>query len=285
MFPLESDPKSLTGQIVAQVDRKPDFPENGRILAPNQIWGQVLVKKNLKRAPFGGVFPAMWLSENDLKFFPVKWRQRRVFRTLAVPRLYGRVADLGAGSGPYQRELRGCTVIGLDCQPSPAVQVLGSALALPFKPASFDGVLLTEVLEHVSDPLEALKEAGRILKTGGLLYLTSPQMWPLHYEPHDYYRFTGYGLSNLVEEAGLLELACQPLGGLYTFLLTRLGEKLVKIIGALFGWLPQPHRFQVVTILTWPWLWCLAWLGGLLDRLTPRDVLGWALLAQKPSDP
>lgn len=224
----------------------------------------------------------MWPTENELKFFPVKRRQRRLFRTLAASRLSGRVADVGAGSGPYHRELSGCTVIGLDRQPSPAVQVVGSALSLPFRSASFDGVLLTEVLEHVPAPLEALREAGRILRPGGLLYLTSPQMWPLHYEPHDYYRFTGYGLSHLLAEAGFNELARLPVAGLYTFLFTRLGEKLVKLLAALLGWLPRPRRFQVVTLLSLPWLWCLAGLGQLLDRLAPRDLLGWALLAEKP---
>jgi predicted RNA methylase len=44
-------------------------------------------------------------AENDLKFFPIKRRQLNVFRRLAAPHLKGRIADLGAGSGPYHREL------------------------------------------------------------------------------------------------------------------------------------------------------------------------------------
>jgi len=224
----------------------------------------------------------MWPSENELKFFPVKRRQRRAFRTLAAPRLRGRVADLGAGSGPYHRDLPRCAIIGLDWVASPAVQVVGSALELPLQSASFDGVILTETLEHVPDPFRALEEAARILRPGGIIYLTSPQMWPLHYEPHDYQRFTRYGLSHLAARAGLVELEQMPVAGLYTFLFTRLGEKLVKLTAGLLGWLPRPRRWQGTALLTLPLLGFFLFLGGLLDRLAPRDVLGWALVAQKP---
>jgi SAM-dependent methyltransferase len=225
------------------------------------------------------------LSENELKFFPVKRRLRLAFRRLAAPSLSGRVADLGAGSGPYHKEAPGCAFVGLDWVRTPAVQVVGSTLELPFKGESFDGAILTETLEHVPDPVQALREAARILRPGGRLYFTSPQMWPLHYEPHDYFRFTRYGLTHLAARAGLELEAVQPVAGLFTFLCTRLGEKLVKLLVALLGWLPRPRRWQVAGILSMPALWTLYGLGVALDRAAPRDVLGWAALARKSSAP
>ncbi|MFP3868193.1 MAG: class I SAM-dependent methyltransferase [Desulfobacteraceae bacterium] len=131
----------------------------------------------------------MW-SANELKFFPLKRCQLLVFRRLGVPHLKGRVADLGAGWGPYHPELPDCQIVSLDQVTTPVVQVVGSTLALPFRDSSFAGVIMTEILEHVPTPEVALEEAFRILKPQGWLYLTTPQMWPLHYEPHDYYRFT-----------------------------------------------------------------------------------------------
>jgi len=221
------------------------------------------------------------LSENDLKFFPIKRCQLNAFRRLAAPHLKGRIADLGAGSGPYHRELQSCTIVSLDYAPTPTVQVVGSVLALPFKDGSFDGVIVTEVLEHVPLPQVALAEAWRILRPQGWLYLTTPQMWPLHYEPHDYFRFTRYGLSYLLEEAGLREVTLQPLGGLYTYLFTRLGEKFIKLLVNLLGWLPRPLRWSVAGVLGLPLQYLFYLLSFLLDRLTPKDVLGWAVVARK----
>jgi len=225
----------------------------------------------------------LW-SENELKFFPVKRCQRLAFRRLGVPHLKGRVADLGAGWGPYHRELTECTVVSLDQAMTPVIQVVGSTLTLPFKDASFSGVMLTETLEHVPTPAIALAEASRILEPQGWLYLTTPQMWPLHYEPHDYYRFTRYGLIYLLNRQQLAVVALESIGGLYTFVFTRLGEKLVKLLITLLGWLPRRWRWAVATILMAPGQYFLYLLGRLLDRLAPRDVLGWAVLAQKKAN-
>jgi SAM-dependent methyltransferase len=52
-----------------------------------------------------------------------------------------------------------------------------SAEALPFADASFDGVLLNEVLEHVADEEQTLREIRRVLRPGGHLALFSPNRW------------------------------------------------------------------------------------------------------------
>jgi ubiquinone/menaquinone biosynthesis C-methylase UbiE len=72
---------------------------------------------------------------------------------------------------------------------------------LPFPEATFDGVILTEVLEHCVDPRAAIAEVFRVLKPGGLLLVTSPFLWPQHavegqYE--DYWRFTDQGWALLL---------------------------------------------------------------------------------------
>jgi len=45
---------------------------------------------------------------------------------------------------------------------------------LPFEKDSFDTVLLAEILEHVIEPAEAMAEALRVLKPGGVFYLSMP---------------------------------------------------------------------------------------------------------------
>ena len=79
--------------------------------------------------------------------------------------------------------------------------VRGSLLALPFPTNQFDGIVLTEVLEHCRDPFTAMREVFRVLKPGGLLLVTSPFAWPWHgtNEYEDYWRFTHQGWKLLLE--------------------------------------------------------------------------------------
>src|SRR2546425_998419 len=62
---------------------------------------------------------------------------------------------------------------------------LASAEALPFTEASFDGVLLNEVLEHVVDEVQTLREIHRVLRPGGHLVVMSPNRW---------FPFEGHGM-------------------------------------------------------------------------------------------
>lgn len=78
----------------------------------------------------------------------------------------------------------------------------GDLCALPFAADAFDGIVLTEVLEHCADPPGAMREVFRVLKPGGLLLVTSPFLWPWHgidgaYE--DYWRFTHQGWELLLK--------------------------------------------------------------------------------------
>jgi SAM-dependent methyltransferase len=92
-------------------------------------------------------------------------------------------------------------------------QVYGDAAALPFADASFDTVMLLDVLEHVAEPEAALREAARVLAPSGQLLLTIPFAYPLHDLPHDYQRFTGPGLTRRLRAAGLVAERVQEAGG------------------------------------------------------------------------
>ena len=65
---------------------------------------------------------------------------------------------------------------------------------------SFDVVLCTEVLEHLHSPAKAISEFHRVLKTGGVLIITTRFIFPLHDTPNDFFRFTKYGLKELLKE-------------------------------------------------------------------------------------
>lgn len=112
--------------------------------------------------------------------------------------------DLGAGAGRHAFESyrRGARVVAFDYSAaelkdvgglfaamadtgeagtapgSLAVTANGDALCLPFRDATFDRIIASEVLEHVTDDQVALHEMFRVLKPGGTLAATVPSWLP-----------------------------------------------------------------------------------------------------------
>lgn len=75
--------------------------------------------------------------------------------------------------------------------------VFGDGQRLPFASGSFDSVVLLDVLEHLPAPSDAMAEAHRVLKPGGVLVMQVPFLYPLHDQPHDFQRWTEHGLRTL----------------------------------------------------------------------------------------
>ena len=115
-----------------------------------------------------------------------------------------RTLDLGAQNGPYAAHFP--RRIAVDLQPAVGLHARGDAHALPFVDAAFDVVLCTEVLEHLQEPQRAIDEMHRVLKPGGQLLLTTRFLFPIHDAPHDYFRFTKYGLRHLLRQFDHVEI-------------------------------------------------------------------------------
>ena len=95
--------------------------------------------------------------------------------------------DAGCGTGRFSAPARGlgARVVSLDYSFSLTrmaatrganrpLGVQGDALMLPFGDATFDLLVSSELVEHTTDPILALRELVRVLKPGGLLALTTP---------------------------------------------------------------------------------------------------------------
>lgn len=76
---------------------------------------------------------------------------------------------------------------------------------LPFEDASFDGVIIQAVLEHVVDPVRCVEEIHRVLRPGGLVYAETPFMQQVHGGAYDFTRFTHLGHRRLFRKFDELE--------------------------------------------------------------------------------
>ncbi|MBI3629550.1 MAG: class I SAM-dependent methyltransferase, partial [Candidatus Rokubacteria bacterium] len=200
------------------------------------------------------------------------------------PDLSGTVLDVGCGRRPYHSLLANAArVIGMDRNPALRPDVIGSVLHIPVAGGAVNAVLCNEVLEHGPEPGFALAEMRRVLAPGGLVYATVPQSWGLHYEPHDYYRFTKYGISHLLEEGGFSVVRIEQMGGIFSFTAVRLIDFLVLVV--LFPLLDRlglrRGKYRLSALLVLP-LSLAGWgISALLDRFDRTDAYGWAVLARK----
>lgn len=112
-------------------------------------------------------------------------RERLLLDLLVSGRPGPAVLNAGAGQGTLSIRLEalGFRVSSVDSSPAAiavlrdrvAGQVVGADVtALPFGEAQFDAAVLGEVLEHVEDDRAALREAARVVRSGGLVAISVP---------------------------------------------------------------------------------------------------------------
>jgi SAM-dependent methyltransferase len=126
-----------------------------------------------------------------------------------APRVSGSVLDFGCGSKPYEMLFTAATsYVGLDMvatghdHKDSKVDVFYDGKALPFPDKEFDAVVSFEVFEHVFNLPEVLKEINRVTVDSGLLLISVPFGWAEHEAPYDFARYTSFGISHVLKEAG-----------------------------------------------------------------------------------
>jgi uncharacterized protein YbaR (Trm112 family) len=103
---------------------------------------------------------------------------------------------LNFGSG-HEKMFMKDNMVNFDIYPHANAHIAGDGHYLPFKKESFDVVWLCAVLEHIQNPFIVMDEVHRVLKPGGYVLISVPFIQYLHASPHDYFRYTKFGLRSL----------------------------------------------------------------------------------------
>ena len=196
----------------------------------------------------------------------------------------GCLLDIGCGRMPYRQFFRKTDFyIGIDLPLEKSAtksikhaDLFADALYLPFQEKTFDGVLATEVLEHVPDGKKLFAEISRILKPGGKLLVTVPMVIRLHEEPHDDILNSLLGLRYLCAENNLNVLNIEATSGFW--------ETIGQEINRHFWEHLNRKRNIFLSAIIIPVCLIIQFLAYFLDRLDhdPKLPLGWCLLAEKP---
>jgi len=146
-----------------------------------------------------------------------------------------RLLDAGAGECPYREHCGHLRYVsqdfgkydgrgdgaGLQTQAwdNSKLDIVSDICAIPEPDASFDAVLCTEVLEHLPEPVAAVREFARLLRPGGVLLLTAPICSLTHFAPYHYCTgFNRYWYEKWLPECGFQIAELTPNGNFFDYI-------------------------------------------------------------------
>ena len=199
--------------------------------------------------------------------------------------LSGALYDLGSGESPYKEFFltHADSYIAVDWADS--FHVTNADIEadlnkpLPIDSEVADSIVSLSVLEHLYEPQVMLNEAFRVLKKGGSIILQVPWQWWIHEAPHDYFRYTPYGLKHMLKKAGFVDIEVEPQAGFFTTLVLKLNYFSLRFICG-------PKIIRAFLKVSYSIFWyigqVLAPLLDKLDRNWAAETCGYFVTARKP---
>lgn len=188
-----------------------------------------------------------------------------------------RVLNIGSGGDIYHllQENECFEINQLDIDPDRKPDIVADASNMHMiADETYDYVFAMEVFEHIPTPQAAIDEVYRVLKKDGKLIFSTPFIFPIHDAPHDYYRYTKYGLMHLMRayDMNTLETRNNYLQAVVLLLLRTIviGNKKQRL-AAVFVYFS--------TIATYPLWWALSSIFG-----SDLATSGYCGVAQKKGD-
>jgi SAM-dependent methyltransferase len=216
--------------------------------------------------------------------------RRDVQSTLSNYKFGGTILDYGCGQKPYVNLFKDCiNYVGIDLPGYSANKDFQSGkpdyffgkrflkdFKLPFGNDSFDHCVAFQVLEHHLKPQLMIAEMARVTKKGGFILLTAPFLGGLHEEPHDYQRFTKYGLIALLNEHGYKVKYIKEQGSLFS--------TIAMLFNEYWGYRTSLGGIQRrLAHIIYPAFLAFSYLAFILDKFIKTDkvVFNYLVVAQK----
>jgi SAM-dependent methyltransferase len=120
------------------------------------------------------------------------------------------VLDVGGRLQPY-RALLGAWVanyIAIDPIVTPLVNVAANGEAIPFRDEQFDFAICTQVLEYCAEPREVALEIWRVLRRGGVAFISAPSIFVRDHDD-EYWRFLPAGLRHVLRDFEEVEVVAE----------------------------------------------------------------------------
>lgn len=154
----------------------------------------------------------------------------------------GKLLDIGCGNQPYRKLFKNISqYIGTNSKEYYSKKtfsklktdyIVEDGCKLPFNDQEFDVVVNFQVLPVFKDPAAFIKEVWRVLRNQGIFIITTDFLYPIWNAPNDYYRFTRYGLEQLVKRNNFDIVHLDNFGG-YWSMRARIKEKYIKDMPAI----------------------------------------------------
>lgn len=165
----------------------------------------------------------------------------------------------------------GLNVVSLDIDAARDPDIIADITNfIPDEP--YDAILIIEVLEHVKDPRTVTKNLLQVIRPGGTVILSAPFLFPIHDQPHDFYRYTKYGLLELFRDFEQVEISKRDSWAeVHCVLLARLIRE--KSLGAR---VVAPF-FLLIAMISFP-------IALLLSKMVTTEAftVGYMLTAKRP---
>ncbi|GIW65422.1 MAG: hypothetical protein KatS3mg093_401 [Candidatus Parcubacteria bacterium] len=143
--------------------------------------------------------PGFLLTYSNLRTF------KNIFNYIKNENL--KILDLGCGYKPFKQFFSSSSeYIGIDFgaeSAEPDIVLDLNIQKLPFFNDYFDIVIISETLEHLYNIHFVIREAVRVVKKGGLIFISTPFIFPEHGHPFDFFRYTAYFYDQIAKEYGL----------------------------------------------------------------------------------
>lgn len=210
---------------------------------------------------------------------PIYYAQYKITIPLTLEYIHDDLIDIGCGYSPYRQLLKDKVnkIDGYDhIKYNEFVTILGDILNISTAiDRSYDCAICFEVLEHSPDPSKTLEEIHKVLNSKGFLALSVPLFNQVHEEPLDFFRFTKYGIIELLKSNGFNIINVKKKAGLFSFL----GHQISIFFNSLFWPIPLINHlilYSLFILVVLP----SYWLDKVFDK-QGKFAQGYVVIAQK----